>query len=85
MGDWLDSTGWDANYPHFLIEDEDAFVKGDLMLLVDAIGVTIYRNVRMKWHRIGGVGYLRMARFPLLLFDGRHKEMDMVAATARWV
>lgn len=77
IGDYLDSQGWEAHYPDFLLDTEEAFIKGHLMLLVDEIGVFIYKNGGRKWERIGGLSYLKMKNFPLCLFGYSQYELDL--------
>lgn len=83
LSDLLSAWAWVPCSPHYLVGNEDAWVKGNLMLLVDTVGVMIYRKRGRSWQRVGGIGYLSMTGFPVVKYQRSNYELDFEAGKAQ--
>lgn len=83
LSDMLSDWGWVPCTPHYLVGNEDAWVRGALMLLVDTVGVMVYRKRSRSWRRVGGIGYLSMTGFPVPKYHRGKYEVDFETGQSR--
>ncbi len=74
---YLFGLGWVATSTKWMGPEDIGWFRGDILLILDEVGVLVYRVQGRAWERFGGIGYLSFKGLPYLRMNNSMYVLDL--------